>query len=371
MRRLKRFLIGCFLIFPYYHCQNPITPDKISPNTKIIPNHYAEYFQLRVTEEDTLLHILNLAKQPIASYTWGKSFHTQNVQKIILRERIATLSVLFARMVDALGQGSNIIAIDNKDYVPSNLRLPPNCVSLQTSGILNIERLLGLSPHISFLYVMNQEDIGTYQRLQNKDHSVIFIQSHQEKHPLARAEWLRAISWVLGEPQKGDSLFNKIKNQYENLRTLSAALRKHTPKTHVMMNLPFQGAWFVPNSEAYFSQLLQDAGFAPSWKFSPSQSSQASIRISMEEAIAAIKTATIWLHPGTVTSRKEIVFSDSRLSFVDTLKSLKFYQFDKQLEPHGANAFWDLGALHPELILEDLIKINQHSLDSLYFYRAL
>ena len=67
-----------------------------------------------------------------------------------------------------------------------------------------------------------------------------------------------------------------------------------------------------------------------------------------------------------------------RTSTLSAVKSGKVYNNNKQLNPAGGNAYWELGVVQPDRILEDLIRILHPDIfpggsleDSLTFYRHI
>lgn len=362
-------LIVPLFIFLIISCQSTTSTQVESAQARLIPNKYAELFEISLTQTDTLLTVYGPEKKAIGLYSWGKSTHISNHSKISRGNTYVALSAVFARMISELQLGSSTQGVDNANYIPKDVILSKNCTSLQNSGILNKEALLKLQPQITFTYLLDGRGNQEWQRLSNKEHTVVFIQNHLEAHPLARAEWIRAMGWILGKPHLADSLFNTIELRYLALKKQGKTL----PNTQsVMLNLPFEGIWHIPNKSAYFTQLLLDANFKPSWLIKGSFNGTGASSLPLENAINMIQESAVWLNLGTVKHRSEITQYDTRLERFLSQKDLRFFQNDKQLEPKGANAYWDLGAVHPELLLNDLIQIQQKaSPEALYFYREI
>lgn len=365
---------GSALIVPLFvllilSCQSAISPKVENAQTRSIPNKYAQLFEISLTKNDTLLTVFGPDKKAIGLYSWGKSTHISNHSKINRGHTYVALSAVFARMISELQLGRFIQGVDNANYIPKDVFLSKNCASLQTSGILNKEALLKLQPQITFTYLLDGRGEQEWQRLSNNEHTVVFIQNHLEAHPLARAEWIRAMGWILGKPHLADSLFNAIESRYLTLKKQGKTLPN---AQRVMLNLPFEGIWHIPNKSAYFTQLLLDANFEPSWLTESSFHGTGASSLPLENAINMIQESAVWLNLGTVKHRSEITQYDTRLERFLSQKDLRFFQNDKQLESKGANSYWDLGAVHPELLLRDLIQIQQNaSTEALYFYREI
>ena len=368
MLRGSAFVVHIFLIL-IISCQSTTSPQVENAQIRCIPNKYAQLFEISLAKNDTLLTVFGPEKKAIGLYSWGKSTHISNHSKINRGQTYVALSAVFARMISELQLGHLTQGVDNANYIPKDVTLSKNCASLQTSGIVNKEALLKLQPQITFTYLLDGRGEQEWQRLSNNEHSVVLIQSHLESHPLARAEWIRAMGWILGKPHLADSLFNTIESNYLALKKQGKTLPNAQP---VMLNLPFEGIWHIPNKSAYFTQLLLDANFKPSWLTEGSFKGTGASSLPLENAINMIQESAVWLNLGTVKHRSEITQYDTRLERFLSQKELRFFQNDKQLEPQGANSYWDLGAVHPELLLHDLIQIQQHaSTEALYFYREI
>ena len=364
-RQLLFFTVSTLIIIG---CHRPEAQKNIPGAARKIPNKFAQLFDLYTTKTDTLVHIYGQNQRPIGQYFWGKSEILQNHIKITRGNTYVTLSAVFARMIHELNLGDCIKGIDNRSFIPKDIKLHKNCNSLQQGGILNKEALLQIKPQITFTYLLDGSGEQEWKRLQHEQHCVVFIQSHLESHPLARAEWIRAVGWILGKPKLADSLYQQIETSYIELKSSNT---DGDPKT-VMLNLPFEGIWHIPNDSAYFTQILRDAHFNPSWLIESSHSGIGASSISMEDAIQYIQKSSYWLNLGSIKDISEITQIDARLAEVTSKKSPNIFQNDKQIELNGANSFWDLGTVHPELILKDLILMQKDtSSEGLYFYRKL
>lgn len=349
-------------------CQGQEKQPNLANDTNEIPNKFARLFEISTTKTDTLLKIYGQYQHTIGQYFWGKSKKVENHIKINREGTYVALSAVFARMIHELELSNRISGVDNLAFIPKDISLPNHCISLQQGGILNKESLLKIQPQITFTYLLDGNGEKEWKRLQQNNHAVVFVQSHLESHPLARAEWIRAIGWILGKPKTADSLFQQIETTYNRLKSENRVQESQT----VMLNLPFEGIWHIPNDSAYFTQILRDAQFQPSWLIHTSLKGTGASSISMEDAIGFIQKSTFWLNLGSIKNKSEIGQVDSRLNSVINKRCPFIYQNDKQLEINGANSFWDLGTVHPEIILNDLIQIQKGtSSGALYFYRKL
>lgn len=367
MFRLTWVLLGAFFILTSA-CKQVKNPNTGDAQNQQIPNQYAKLFRLSIQKNDTFLDIYGANHRIIGSYFWGKSENVPNRTKLNRGRSYIVLSAVFARMIHELGAVSHIVGVDNRNFFPSDIPLNRNTVSLQISGILNKEALLKLKPQITFAYLLDGRGEKDWARLQQNGHTVVFIQNHLESTPLARAEWIRAVGWALGKPQLSDSIFLAIADKYNTLQSQFT----DASEIPVMLNLPFEGIWHIPNKSAYFTQFLLDAKLQPAWLKNGHFIGSGASNLPLEEAIKIIQESKLWLNLGNIKKREEIIRFDPRLERVWQLHELRYFQNDKQIEKSNANSFWDLGSVHPELVLKDLIQIRKgYSSDSLHFYREL
>ena len=366
---LRRLFFLAIFSGLFLRCQSPQPLETPTTTSKPVANHHAQLFQLSTTKSDTFLHIYGSRKRVIARYFWGKSEHIAAHQKIYRKPSVVALSALFARMLHELQLGDALIGVDNLDYLPTEITRNPRCKSVQKTGVLDQEALIKMQAAVVFCYLLDGTGEADWLRLQRDSQSVVFIQSHLESHPLARAEWIRPMGWLLGRAALSDSLFRDIETRYLQLCKQSDTLTE-SPKT--MLNLPFQGIWHIPNRDAYFTQLLHDAGLNPVWLKPNSHPGTGASTLPLEQALTYVQSADIWLNLGTSRSKADMVKYEPRLFDLVQKKKLRCYQNDRLLEANGANAFWDLGALHPERILSDLLHIRKSDPNKdLYFYREL
>lgn len=358
-----RHLFYAFVILIFYGCSRH-TKHKTS-EWKKIPNKYAGLFQLYTDQEDTLLHVFGNQGDIIGAYQWGKGKQRNGFKKIHNNGKLVSLSVVFSRMLAMLDKTKEIVAVDNRNFHPKDLSLPKRAESIQIGGTLNREKLWSLNPGIVFSYSLNGTPPSDERMSKLKTLSFVWIQSHLEKHPLARAEWIKVIGWILGRPEQSDSIFTKIDTNYRRLQS-----KKQTEeRPSVMLNIPYEGIWYIPKEQAHTTTLLKDAGFQPIWTKNNSPSGMGAFTIPLEDAIGFVHKCTFWMNLGSAKSRKDIAKMEPRLGMVAE-NHTRMFHFDAQLEPNGANAYWDLGACRPDLILHDLIQIRNGDLDStLYFYR--
>jgi iron complex transport system substrate-binding protein len=93
----------------------------------------------------------------------------------------------------------------------------------------------------------------------------------------------------------------------------------------------------------------------------------------LEEAMLLASKADFWLNLGQIASKAELQAAAPRFMKVDAVKFGRIYNNTKRTTPSGGSDFWESGAVRPDLILEDLVKILHYEAptDSLHYYRRL
>ena len=78
-----------------------------------------------------------------------------------------------------------------------------------------------------------------------------------ETSPLGRAEWLRFYGLLVGQEQRGDSLFAQIEKEYLALKDLAA---QATSRPTVLSDLKYGSAWYIAGGQSTTGRLYADAG---------------------------------------------------------------------------------------------------------------
>ena len=330
-----------------------------------IPNQYAKLFQIQTTDTDTILMVFGQDRQIIGSYFWGSSNALPNHRKIHQNHKIISLSVVFSRWLSLLNAQNQIVAVDNVHYHPKDIPLNEDVQSIKKGNVLNQEAMWSIQPGLVFSYQLNGQKPEDTRWQKQDSVNFIWIQAHLESHPLARAEWIRAIGWLMGKPSLSDSIYTDIAQRYHDICLDSQKDNKPT----VMLNAPYEGVWYVPQEKAFTTQLFLDAGYSTAWLTGNKSTGMGAYTISLEDAVRHIESADYWMHLGAAKNRTELFELEPRLRSMELHKT-KLFQFDAKLEANNANPFWDLGACRPDMVLRDLISIrNGQSDSSLYFYR--
>lgn len=88
---------------------------------------------------------------------------------------------------------------------------------------------------------------------------VVPVVEYEEPSPLGRAEWMRALAWMMGdvEADSAHRCFSAIAQRYQSIQ--QAAAHVCDPLV-VLTGSVEQGAWTAPNGNSFVARLIEDAG---------------------------------------------------------------------------------------------------------------
>jgi len=362
-------------------CQN--APKKSGPDDIVwIKNTHAQLFRIGLTKTDSFLEVYDAPKSmlSVGKFYWGSSSKIEGYQKIENRDKIVSLSAIHTGMLAELGLAKSIVGVESKQYIAHpaiySSTLLDSVQELAPNGPVIPEKLANLKPQILIGYVFNIQEKNTIERIAKNHFPVIWANNHLEPHPLGRAEWIVAIGWLLGKSKESANVFKGISKEYLAIAKQAAEADQEKKSTTgsnrskvrptVMMNIPYNGQWFVPQGQSYMSQFILDAGGMP---ITLQPEGSGSNMVGLEKALQAMKLADIWINTDNCNTRKCLTEMEPRVMNVKALQGNRVFNFNKKLNSNGSNSYWDLGCVFPNLVLRDLYKIIQNDTQSMYFYQ--
>lgn len=300
----------------------------------------------------------------------GVTFYTE-IDTLSPPKRIVAMSSSHAAMLDAVGCADRIVGLSGCRYI-YNTNL---CHKISKGEIWEVgydsafdfEKIRALNADIVLLYGVAGETKAITGKLDELHIPYIYIGDYLEADPLGKAEWAVALASLCGVEEQGLNLFAEVEKRYNALREQNLG---STNKPRVMLNLPYRDTWFMPPKESYMVRLIEDAGGEYIY---PQNNSNSSKPISLEEALMLAMKADFWLNLGQMVSVEEVCAAAPRFAKVDAVRSERLYNNTKRTNESRGSDFWESGAIRPDIILEDLIKILHHNADtdSLYYYKKL
>lgn len=322
--------------------------------------------------------------------------------------RLIVTSTSYIGFLDAVGADSVIVGVSGGEYV---------CDSSVTAGLSkgtvvdigydaspDYEKIMALKPDLLLTYSVSPVKSQFFSKLESLGIKTFIVNEHLERHPLARAAYIRLFGALTGNMAAADSVLKVVSENYISLRDsvqgglgandayasdkgeLNAGDEKqgsggtegNTPKPRkILVNIPYKDQWFVPGQESYLTTLFKDAGGEI---LGAKAGSSVSGQISVETAYSLSKEADLWMNVGWCQTLEQLLsvnplFDDFLMDIQgnasargysnaegcatnssDTSASV-VWNDNNRLNPKGGNDFWESGVVHPDLLLRDLIGI--------------
>jgi iron complex transport system substrate-binding protein len=233
---------------------------------------------------------------------------------------------------------------------------------------LNNELVISMRPDIVMTMTNPDAAFGQYRTLIDAGVPVLPNAEWLETTPLGKAEWVKLMGALTDREDFVNRKFDSVAQAYRHLAAIGSAA---APRPSVIIGMPFKGTWYTPAGESYVAQLLRDAGAAYYWS---ETKGTGSLALSFESMATEALKADYWLDVGDVDSKKEILSRDERFGAFHAFRSGAIYNFNKRVNDHGASDYWESGAVNPQLVLADLIRIlhaERIPADTLVYYKQI
>lgn len=317
-------------------------------------------------------------------------------------ESVVLMSTTHVGFLDAIGCDSVITGVSGLRYVCSpQLRKAAQEGRVKDVGYdaaPDYETILSLNPDLVLTYSVSGEMSRFENKLKSLGIRVFCINEHLERHPLARAAYLRLFGALTGRMAEADSVLAQVRGNYERIRSGSAGRASHLhvsqevaqtparPSRHaqgrarkVLVNIPYSDQWFIPGGDNYMTHLIEDAGGVV---LGAGEGERQSSVISLEKAYALASEADCWLNVGPCTTLSQLekenpVFPDMLRMIETNAESAGLgtgalvWNCNLRQNSSGGNDFWETGAARPDIVLSDLVSIFNGDDGEKVFYRPL
>ncbi|MCC8035137.1 MAG: ABC transporter substrate-binding protein [Rikenellaceae bacterium] len=291
-------------------------------------------------------------------------------------EKVVCMSSSYVAFIDELGRASTIKGISGGKYISDpGVRAAFREGKISEVGYdsgLDYELLAAIRPDAVFAYGLTGENSVMSSKLAELGIKVIYIGDYVEQSPLGKAEWLVAFGYLYQLEEQAVERFEKTVRSYNALKELIADNIGQEQRPVVMLNSPYRDTWFVPGDGNYMVRLVEDAGgrYACAGEDSPQTRP-----ISLEEAYVKMLSSDIWLNPGQAVDLAGVKAENPRFISSPPLAGGRVYNNNNRTTPEGGSDFWESGAVRPDAVLTDLVKIFHPGLladnENLYYYRKL
>ncbi len=282
-------------------------------------------------------------------------------------KRIVCMSSSYIAMLDALHQVDRVVGVSGINFI-SNPYINQHKETIKDMGAeMNYELLVGLNPDLVLLYGIGDAQSTVTDKLKELNIPYMYVAEYLEESPLGKAEWLVALSELTDSRELGIKTFQVIPERYNALKQLTTGV-EYRPT--VMLNTPWNDSWAMPSVKSYVARLVGDAGGDYIYKKNTSNDSEP---IGLETAYGLIREADVWLNVGMATTMDELKTMNPKFKDAKAIRENKVYNNNLRTTPGGGNDYWESGAVRPDIVLRDLIKILHPELisEDLYYYRQL
>ena len=282
-------------------------------------------------------------------------------------ERVVCMSTSYVAMLDALGLTEAIVGVSGKQYVINDaVRSNPEVRDVGYDSSLDFEAMLLLDADLVILYGVSSENSAVTAKLREIGIPYIYLGDYTEQSPLGKAEWVVAVAEIMGCRERGEELFASIVERYEAVK--ESVVPSDKPR-RAMLNLPYQDVWYMPSDDSYLVRLIHDAGGEYIYKGkNPTAGSKG---ISLEEAIALVSEADVWLNVGQCNTLDEVRGSAQLFSEMEVVRRGEVYNNNRRRSEGGGSDFWESAIVRPDVVLADLVKIFSGESEWLYYHHKL
>jgi iron complex transport system substrate-binding protein len=239
-------------------------------------------------------------------------------------------------------------------------------VGLESS--LNNELVISMRPGVVMTMTNPDAAFGGYKTLMDAGIPVLPNADWLETTPLGKAEWVKLMGALTDREDLVDRKFDSVAQAYQHLAAIGNAA---AVKPSVIIGMPFKGTWYTPGGGSYMAQLLRDAGASYHWS---DTKGTGSLALSFETVAPVALKADFWLDVGDVDSKKEILSRDTRFGAFRAFGPGAIYNYNRRVNDAGASDYWESGAVNPQWVLADLIRIlhpDALPADTLIYYKQI
>ncbi|MCD8202220.1 MAG: ABC transporter substrate-binding protein [Prevotella sp.] len=284
-------------------------------------------------------------------------------------KRIVTMSSTIIAMLDAVGAINTVVGVSGLEYIlnPKILAKRDSIGDVGYEGNINYEMLLSLAPDLVLFFGIRGAN-SMEGKLKELKIPYMYVGDHVENSPIGKAEWLVAISEIVGKRDEGIRVFSEIPERYDALKKKVADTKSAAPK--VMMNIPYNGTWFMPSTESYVARLIADAGGDYIYK---KNTGTTSMPIDLEEAYQLVSASDVWLDTGLTNSLDEVKVACPKFTDTNCFIQGNVYNNNLRSNEIGGSDYFESGVVNPDLVLRDLIKIFHPELvqEDFVYYKQL
>jgi iron complex transport system substrate-binding protein len=270
-------------------------------------------------------------------------------------DTIVAMSTTYLPALEELGRLDTLTGVDSSLYTTNETVLglvqDGTVAEIGNGAEVNVEVAIDLQPDLIMTSATGTPEYDAHPSLQEAGLPVVLNADYLDSSPLGRAEWVDFIALFYNEEAASEAWFDGVVSEYQSLAAMTAAVEQ---RPTVFVNTPFDGTWFLPGGENYMAQLLRDAGADYLWS---DEGGTGSLFLDFEVVFDRASEADYWLNIGTFATLEDLLAVDERFAEFAAFENGRVYNHDAVVNENGGSDFFESGAIFPNLVLADLIKI--------------
>lgn len=347
---MNKHLIIISLFF-VVSCQ-PINHQKIKQTTNV---KYAEHFDFFYSDEETKIVVYNPwqgAQNKKFEYILTSDTNIKNSKKInVPIKKAICFSTTHLGFIEAIDERNSIVGLSGTQFVYDSIIIErikqKELFEIGFDNNVDIELILSLKPQVVFVYDISGTMKEKFDFIEKAGIPVVYVAEYLENEPLGRAEWIKFFAFFYNKNDNANKIFENVENQYLEIKNQNS--KKNKP--NIIVNIPFQGLWYMPGGRSFMAKLIEDAGGNYIWK---KNNQTESFIVSIEEVFKYNKQIDILINTSLYNSIDQIIESESRFRLLNCIQQKKVFNNTKRINSNNANDFWESGVVYPNIILKDL-----------------
>jgi len=358
---MKNILLLCVsVLWTAASCQCGRTESDFSTDGAL---EYSRYLTISELDSCTVVEVLNPWKEgsilhryilvPHGSHPAGRQEGTVIPVPV---ERMVIYTGVHACMMEELGCLNKIKGVCEPEYIFSaeiRERVKDSTITdLGNSFSPDIEKIMALNPDVIITSPFENSGYGAAEKL---NVPIVEGADYMENLPLGRTEWLKFFGLLTGKGREADSIFRRTEDRYLEYCRKASTITGEKPS--VISERKYGGSWGVAGCDSYIATLFRDAGGDYLFEDVPGTGS---VKMSFEKVLERGVHADVWFIK--YASQTPITYDDLRSEYPP------YEEFDAFREKHifacntlSTPYYRDI-TLHPDSILEDMIRILHPSL---------
>lgn len=296
---------------------------------------------------------------PVRVYVGDTSTLSQVVLEIGALDRVAVIGSVFNTYSPEVRR--RVAAGRIASLIPSSTVFTPPYAQLLNGSLT---RVTGSSAPL--LALIPSRAVAAFTKAVGNRIPYVTSGELDELTPLGRAEYVKFFGIVMDRSGRADDAYDAIVRRYNNAKRLAAGARGR-PST--LVGFPFGGVWTQPGEKEYSARFLADANADHRYQ---ADGKTLPTRLSGAQIVRQFGSAEVWvnagLYPGSRSLTLDKLLADDPKLTADVFSKLRsvrcgqVWSNQRRVSADGlANDYFEEGAVRPDKILEDLVRLYHPS----------